>query len=87
LEKHGRRDKIEEELKLIGSILNLEIVPLTIDDFLLAAKFVKEYPIDFNDCICLAVMKRINATTIYSNDRSFDRTWVEKELLITKTSE
>lgn len=47
LEKHGRRDKIEEEIRLINSILNLEIIPLTIDDFILAAKFIKD-SIDFN---------------------------------------
>lgn len=78
LEKHGRGDKIEEEIRLINSILNLEIIPLTIDDFILAAKFVKEYSIDFNDCICLAVMRRMNISTIYSNDRDFDKTWVER---------
>jgi|Deesub1362A_J573_1020465.scaffolds.fasta_scaffold01653_19 predicted nucleic acid-binding protein len=78
LEKHGSRDKIEEELRLINSILNLEIIPVTTDDLLLAAKFVKEYSIDFNDCISLAVMKRMKISTICSNDRDFDRTWVKR---------
>ena len=65
-------------MTIINSILNLEIVPLMIDDFLLAAKFVKEYSIDFNDGVCLAVMKRMKIGTIYSNDKDFDRTWVER---------
>jgi predicted nucleic acid-binding protein len=79
LEKHKRKKEIEEKIKLISSILYLEIVSLSMDDFLLASEFVKEYQIDFNDCISLAVMKRMNMDTIYSNDKDFDKTWVKRE--------
>ncbi|MEA2053567.1 MAG: type II toxin-antitoxin system VapC family toxin [Candidatus Thermoplasmatota archaeon] len=79
LEKHKRRKEIEEKIKLISSILYLEIVPPNIDDFLLASKYIKKYQIDFNDCISLAVMKRMNIDTIYSNDKDFDKTWVKRE--------
>jgi len=75
MEKHGKKDRIEDELRLINSILNLKIISPTIDDFLLAARYVRDYSIDFNDCVSLAVMKRFDVNTIYSNDRDFDKTW------------
>jgi predicted nucleic acid-binding protein len=80
LERHGKKDQIEDELKLITSILNLEIAPLTPEDFLLAGRFVKEYGIDFNDCLVLAAMKRLEIKGIYSNDPDFDKVeWVKRE--------
>jgi len=75
MEKHGKKDRIEDKLRLINSILNLKIISPTIDDFLLAARYVRDYSIDFNDCVSLAVMKRFDVNTIYSNDRDFDKTW------------
>ncbi len=80
LERHGKRDQIEDELKLITSILNLEIVPLAPEDFLLAGRFVKEYGIDFNDCLILAVMKKMGIRGIYSNDPDFNKVgWLKRE--------
>jgi predicted nucleic acid-binding protein len=80
LEKHGKKDQIEDELKLVTSILNLEIASLTPEDFLLAGKLVKEHGIDFNDCIILSVMRRLEIKRIYSNDPDFDRVeWVNRE--------
>lgn len=73
LEKHGKGDQIEDELKLITSILNLEIASLTPEDFLLAGKLIKEHGIDFNDCIILSVMRRLEIKGIYSNDPDFDK--------------
>ncbi len=81
LEKHKRSEEIEEEIKLISSIFHLEIIPLDMRDFIAASEFVKKYKIDFNDCISLAVMKRMNISTIYSNDRDFDRTWIKRKFM------
>jgi len=80
LEKHGKKDQIEDELKLITSILNLEIASLTPEDFLLTGKLIKEHGIDFNDCIILSVMRRLEIKRIYSNDPDFDKVeWVKRE--------
>lgn len=78
LEKHKRGEEIEEKIRLISSILNLEIASLTLEDFLLAAKLIREYTIDFNDCLSLAIMKRMEIDTIYSNDTDFDKTGVKR---------
>jgi len=80
LEKHGAEERTENELMLVTSILNLEFAPLVLEDFLIASKFIKEYKIDFNDCLALAVMKRLGIKKIYSNDPDFDRAgWVRRE--------
>jgi len=80
LEKHEKRDWIENELKLITSIINLEITPLALEDFLLASRFVKEYGINFNDCLMLATMKRLGIKGIYSNDPDFDKVeWLKRK--------
>jgi predicted nucleic acid-binding protein len=80
LEKHRKRDQIENELRLVASILNLELVSLALEDFLLASKFVKEHKIDFNDCLALAIMKRLGIKKIYSNDPDFDKVgWIRRE--------
>lgn len=79
LERHGKADQIENEIRLITSILNLEIAPLVLEDFLLASKFVNEYGIDFNDCLALAVMKRLGIKGVYSNDQEFDKVrWLKR---------
>lgn len=80
LERHGKGDQIEDELKLITSIFNLEITPLALEDFLLASRFVKEYRIGFNDCLILAMMKKLGIGRIYSNDPDFDRArWLKRD--------
>lgn len=80
LEKHNRKDEIKEKIKLICSILNLEIIPLTLEDFFIASELVKIHPIDFNDCLCLALMRRMDIDTIYSNDNDFDKIeWIGRE--------
>lgn len=80
MEKHGRRDQIEDELRLVASILNLELVPLTLEDFFLAGRLVRKYNIDFNDCLALAAMKKLGIEKIYSNDPDFDKVeWIKRE--------
>jgi len=80
LEKHGKRDQIEDELKLMTSIFNLEVAPLAQEDFFLASRFVREYKIEFNDCLGLAVMKRLGLKKVYSNDPDFDKVgWLNRE--------
>lgn len=80
LKKHEKKDQIEDELKLITSILNLEITPLALEDFLYAGRFVKEHRIDFNDCLILAAMKKLKIKRIYSNDPDFDKVeWLKRE--------
>ena len=80
LERHGKSDQMEDELRLAAAVLNLELAPLAIEDFLLASRFVKEYKIDFNDCLALAMMKRLGVKKIYSNSPDFDRVgWIRRE--------
>jgi predicted nucleic acid-binding protein len=80
LEKHEKEELIEDELGLITSILDLEVAPLVLEDFLLAGKFIHQYKIDFNDCLVLASMKRLGITRIYSNDSDFDLVeWLKRD--------
>jgi hypothetical protein len=80
LERHGKIDEMENELRLVAAILNLELVSLALEDFLLASRLVKEYKIDFNDCLALATMKRFGIKKIYSNDPDFDKVgWIRRE--------
>jgi len=78
LEKHGMAGEIEEKIKLIRSIFYLEIAPPEMSDFTEASRLVKRYRMDFNDCITLALMKRMNMDTIYSTNRDFDKTRVRR---------
>lgn len=78
LEKHKMAEKIEEKVKLISSIFCLEIAPLELSDFMEASRLVKRYRIDFNDCLSIALMKRMNINTIYSNDRDFDKAQIKR---------
>lgn len=79
LERHEKRGQMENELKLITSILNLEITQLVLEDFLLASKFAKRYEIDFNDCLMIATMERLGIKGIYSNDPDFDKVeWLKR---------
>ncbi len=73
LEKHKQISTIQEQIKLILSIFNLEVVQLTPEDFLKGAEIIGELEIDFNDCLNLAVMKRLGISKIYSNDSDFDK--------------
>ncbi|KXB06145.1 hypothetical protein AKJ53_01205 [candidate division MSBL1 archaeon SCGC-AAA382F02] len=79
LEKHKQISKIQEQIKLILSIFNLNIVQITQEDFLNGAELIRELDIDFNDCLNLAVMRRLGIGKIYSNDSDFDKAnWVER---------
>ncbi len=67
--------------ELIWAIVNavtalpgLEIVPLEKSDHLKAVKLMKEYRLDYEDSLHLAVMLRMRAEKIVSNDADFDRT-------------
>jgi predicted nucleic acid-binding protein len=80
LERHGKRNLIEDELRLITSIINLEITPLALEDFMRAGRFVEEYGIDFNDCLMIATMERLGIEGIYSNDPDFDKVeWLKRK--------
>jgi len=70
--------EIEEKIKLIRSIFYLEIVPMETGDFTEASRLVKRYRMGFNDCLALALMKRLNMDTIYSANRDFDKTRVKR---------
>ena len=72
LERHGTVKEMEEKLKLVLSIFNLRVVPVDHKDFLKGARIIGELGIDFNDCLTLAVMKRLGISRIYSNDSDFD---------------
>jgi len=78
LEKNGMAGGIGEKIKLIRSIFYLEIATLEMGDFVEASRLIKKYGMNFNDCITLALMKRMNIDTIYSTNIDFDRTQIER---------
>lgn len=79
LEKHGKVNGMREEIDLILSIFNLDVVQLKPEDFLSSAELIREWGIDFNDCLNIAVMKRLGVDRIYSNDSDFDEIeWVKR---------
>lgn len=78
LEKNGMAGEIGEKIKLIRSIFYLEIATLEMGDFVEASRLIKKYGLDFNDCITLALMKRMNIDTIYSTNTDFDITRIKR---------
>lgn len=79
LEKHRQVSNMHEQIKLILSIFNLDVVQITQEDFLKGSELIGELEIDFNDCLNLAVMGRLEIDKVYSNDSDFDKvSWVER---------
>ena len=61
---------------VIDSMIRLKglvIEPLKLEDFIQAVELMKEYDIDYEDSIHLAVALRKNAKEIVSNDEDFDK--------------
>ena len=69
------RDKkfVEEVVNSITCIKGLTIEPLKQEDFHKALDLMKEYTLDYEDSIHLAVATRTHAQEIVSNDKDFDR--------------
>lgn len=72
LEMHNQVERIEEQLRRIRAILNLDIVPLELRDFTSASRLRRSSQVHFNDCLMVSVMNRMGIREIYSNDRDFD---------------
>src|SRR3990170_7636656 len=69
------RDKkfVEEVVNSITCIKGLTIEPLKQEDFHKALDLMKEYTLDYEDSIHLAVATRTHAQEIVSNDKDFYR--------------
>lgn len=65
---------VEEVLNSIMSLPGLIITPLTIEDFTQAIKLMKEYDLDYEDSLHLAIAIRNKVKEIISNDEDFDKT-------------
>jgi len=72
LESRKRVDEISLVLDVVqGSML--EIVAITGEDVLAAGKLKQKFPmVEINDLVNLCVMKRLELTMIYTNDKHFD---------------
>lgn len=80
LEKHKKTDEIKEKIELILSIFNLKIVNPDCEDFLKGAELTRRLGINFNDCLNLALMERLEIDEIYSNDSDFEKMdWIERK--------
>ncbi len=76
LTEHSLRDEefVGKVLKAILSLHGLEVVPVLHEDYSRAFELMREYGLDFEDSIHLAVALREKAVKIVSNDMDFDKT-------------
>jgi len=76
------RDKrfVEEVLNSITQIKGLAIEPLKQEDFNKALDLMKEYPLDYEDALHLAVATRTKAQGIVSNDKDFDDAPIKRKM-------
>ncbi|MEM2999002.1 MAG: type II toxin-antitoxin system VapC family toxin [Candidatus Bathyarchaeia archaeon] len=76
------KDKIftEEVINAITHIKGLTIEPLKPEDFIKAVELTKEYRLDYEDSLHLAVALRTNAQEIISNDKDFDVTPIKRSM-------
>lgn len=61
-------------------IKGLAIEPLKSEDFVKALNLMKEYGLDYEDSLHLAVALRVGAKEIVSNDRDFDITPIKRNI-------
>ena len=62
----------------ITSLPGLKIIPLEVQDFMLALTYMHDYKLDYEDSLHLAAALRAGAKKIISNDSDFDRTPLER---------
>jgi len=70
----------EEAINAITHIKGLTIEPLKPEDFTKAADLMKEYNLDYEDSIHLAVAIRKDAQEIITNDKDFDTTPIKRRI-------
>jgi predicted nucleic acid-binding protein len=70
----------EEVINSITHIKGLIIEPLTPKDFTNALDLMKEYKLDYEDAIHLAVATRTGAQEILSNDNDFDKAPIKRRM-------
>jgi len=73
LEYNGLRNAVPTFLRALNSYLTLDKVDCTWSDMLRALDHIQRYNTSFIDATSLAVLERLNAREIYSNDKDFDR--------------
>ena len=71
---------VEEVVYAITHIKGLVIEPLELEDLTKATNLMKEYHIDYEDSIHLAVATRTGVREIVSNDKDFDATPIKRTI-------
>jgi predicted nucleic acid-binding protein len=74
------RKFVEEVVNAVTRIKGLTIEPLRTEDFNKALDLMREYPIDYEDAIHLAVATRTRAQEIVSNDKDFDASPIKRKM-------
>jgi predicted nucleic acid-binding protein len=69
LEAMGRQGDIKPMLEKILSYKTLEVADFNADDLLMGANNMTAEGVDFNDGVNLALMMRLGASEVYSNDQ------------------
>jgi predicted nucleic acid-binding protein len=69
---------IEKLVNSITSLKGLIIEPLKPEDFIQGVRLMKEYNLDYEDSLHLAVAIRKNIKEIISNDKDFDKTMLRR---------
>jgi predicted nucleic acid-binding protein len=69
---------IEKLVNSITSLKGLIIEPLKPEDFIQGVRLMKEYNLDYEDSLHLAVAIRKNIKEIISNDIDFDKTMLRR---------
>ncbi len=67
-EAMGRQGDIKPALEKILSYSTLHIEPFDTDDLIVGANLMATHHLDFNDAVNVAIMERLGATEVYTND-------------------
>jgi predicted nucleic acid-binding protein len=70
----------EEIINCITGIKGLVIEPLRLEDFTKAVELMKEYRLDHEDALHLAVAMRTGAQEMISNDQDFDAAPIKRNM-------
>ncbi|MGC8948857.1 MAG: type II toxin-antitoxin system VapC family toxin, partial [Thermoprotei archaeon] len=75
------KELVEEIVNPITSLPGLIVSPLTSEDVSKAVSLMREYDLDYEDSLHLAVAIRNKVKEIISNDQDFDKTPLKRKFL------
>ena len=70
---------VESVVSAIGNLPGLEIIPFNFKDIEKALALMKDYNLDYEDALHLAIAIKCGVKEIISNDKDFDRTLLKRK--------